>query len=94
MKKIIALFLILIMLLSFCACNSIERKVVGTWLNPNGSVYFELMKDGKGLSPKYGPLLWDVYDDSIVVTWLITGKIVEFEYDSETDKLDSFSRQQ
>ena len=87
MKKIFALFLVLIMLFSLCACNSVEKKAVGIWLSPNGTMYLDLMKDGTGMSYRYGPVIWDVYGDYVFVTYLQSGKTTEYLYDSENDTL-------
>lgn len=92
MKKIIALFLVLLMLLSLCACGSPESKIVGSWEYEGfDEVSFEFFKDGTGNNPvEYGAFTWEFYgDEIIVVTFSINGDVRQFQYNSEEDVLES-----
>ena len=87
MKKLIPLLLVLIIILSLCACGSPERKVVGTWLNPNGTLFCELMKDGTGIDSNGRFFTWKLSDDTLIRIYPHNGNVQQSTYDEETDTI-------
>lgn len=91
MRKIVALFLVLVMLFSLCACGSPEKKVVGTWLEKDdmidGSADYQLhfFEDGTGIFDGSGPFIWELSENIVTCTYIDSGNSFALEY-NEKDK--------
>ena len=70
-----------------CCRIKITRKVVGTWLNPNGTVFCELMKDGTGIDSNGRFFTWKLSDDTLIRIYPHNGNVQQSTYDEETDTI-------
>ena len=85
MRKIIALFLVLIMLFSLCACGYAENKIIGTWQHGTFSdIYFNFYEGGVG---EFGDsrFAWECDGNIITITFVKTGRLESLKYDSTKD---------